>query len=349
MKIRGLLRAFKSVRSQLQAGIKPEDVTVFTNHVKSLVRSVEEICARHGVPPKQLPSPSFRAYLFLKELDTGNLPSHRSDEPGAHTASGLALRGILRLQDDLAERFWRLSGLSNASPSERDQLRVDVQQHAAAIEDICSKHGSSPASLEPPSKRVYYWLKFLSQDENFTLHVKALERARAALIGHQPGVAFPVTLHLLNTDSLCRTRRYRNLLLLKINEGFLNAENGIWEALLKNLLFGSDRTGKAIFREYAESEEFSEVLCEIESLAESTSLFNQGYVHNLEASFARVNAMYFAGQMDQPRLVWNRALTGRKFGHYRRGVDVVMLSVSLDAPAVPECVLDFVMYHELLH
>jgi hypothetical protein len=52
--------------------------------------------------------------------------------------------------------------------------------------------------------------------------------------------------------------------------------------------------------------------------------------------------------MAQLKLVWNRELTGREFGHYRRSTDTVMLSISLDSPAVPGFVLDFVMYHELL-
>ena len=63
----------------------------------------------------------------------------------------------------------------------------------------------------------------------------------------------------------------------------------------------------------------------------------------------RVNAAYFGVALARPRLVWNRALTGRKFGHYRRSTDTVMLSVSLDAADVPAWVVDFVMYHELLH
>jgi hypothetical protein len=58
--------------------------------------------------------------------------------------------------------------------------------------------------------------------------------------------------------------------------------------------------------------------------------------------FARISSR-------QTKLIWNQALTGRKFGHYGRSTDTVMLSVSLDSPAVPEFVLDFVMYHELLH
>ena len=49
------------------------------------------------------------------------------------------------------------------------------------------------------------------------------------------------------------------------------------------------------------------------------------------------------------RLRWNRVPTARKFGHYESARDTVMLSVSLDDPAVLDQVVDYVMYHELLH
>jgi hypothetical protein len=53
--------------------------------------------------------------------------------------------------------------------------------------------------------------------------------------------------------------------------------------------------------------------------------------------------------MPKPVLVWNRTLTARKFGHYQPSRDTLMVSVSLDDPRVPAYVVDFVMYHELLH
>ncbi|MFN2286346.1 MAG: topoisomerase II, partial [Anaerolineae bacterium] len=48
-------------------------------------------------------------------------------------------------------------------------------------------------------------------------------------------------------------------------------------------------------------------------------------------------------------LTWNKTLTHRKFGHYQTTTNTVMLSLSLDDAAVPPYVVDFVMYHELLH
>jgi len=62
-----------------------------------------------------------------------------------------------------------------------------------------------------------------------------------------------------------------------------------------------------------------------------------------------VNAAYFQGEMPRPGLTWSRQVTGRKFGHYDSTRDVVMVSMSLDTPAVPAYVVDFVVYHELLH
>ena len=53
--------------------------------------------------------------------------------------------------------------------------------------------------------------------------------------------------------------------------------------------------------------------------------------------------------MPRPRIAWNRTLTGRTFGHYRPHLDAVMVSISLDHERVPAQVVDFVMYHELLH
>lgn len=42
-------------------------------------------------------------------------------------------------------------------------------------------------------------------------------------------------------------------------------------------------------------------------------------------------------------------MTGRKFGHYDWIQDTVMVSRTLDAAAVPAFLVDYIVYHELLH
>jgi hypothetical protein len=149
--------------------------------------------------------------------------------------------------------------------------------------------------------------------------------------------------------TLWRKRSYREVHLLKVSEGFLNASPEIWRVLLHTALVKRDPDHDRLVREFAHSEEYGEVLLELESMIEPDTPLTQGRVHSLDASFDRVNATYFGGALPKPVLVWNQRLTARIFGHYQPTRDRVMLSVSLDDATVPASVVDFVMYHELLH
>ncbi len=75
----------------------------------------------------------------------------------------------------------------------------------------------------------------------------------------------------------------------------------------------------------------------------------RGAVHDLEASFRRVNLRFFDGRMDRPTISWSRTDTRRMFGHYEFVSDALVVSSSLDRVDVPEFVVDFIVYHELLH
>lgn len=84
IQIKGLISAFNDVRAQLQAGISPDHEDQFRDHVRSLLARVEKICVAHATTPNALPPPSRRAYTFLKNLDTRDLP--RPDALRAITA-----------------------------------------------------------------------------------------------------------------------------------------------------------------------------------------------------------------------------------------------------------------------
>jgi hypothetical protein len=74
-----------------------------------------------------------------------------------------------------------------------------------------------------------------------------------------------------------------------------------------------------------------------------------GRVRSLDESFARVNARYFRGQLGKPGLYWSPKAARRVLGTYHERSDRVIISRSLDAARVPVFVLDYLMYHELLH
>ena len=75
----------------------------------------------------------------------------------------------------------------------------------------------------------------------------------------------------------------------------------------------------------------------------------QGRAFDLEAIFDRLNSTYFAGLLDRPRLGWTLKDSWRTHGHYDAAHRTIVLSRTLDAPETPPFVVEFVLYHEMLH
>jgi len=348
MRIKGLVRAFNRVRPQLQTGLAPNEVEPIKQQVRAIVRDVEELCRQHGMRPDRLPGPSCLAYVFLKEFDLDHLSvNHRDESAGA--APTFRIRNVVKLGDQFAERIWQQLDSLLSSSKARVQLIQELSRQVTAIERICTQHAQTPAALEAPSRQVYCWLKFLCGEDNLALHLGAMRRVSEAAGEQPPRPGRPVHLHLIGSNALWRKREYRNAVLVKVNEGFLNADQPVWRAMMQNALAQRTPANEHLIREFAASDDFSEVLFEIESFAATTTPSTRGHAHDLDESFARVNAAYFSCQMPKPKLVWNRTLTARKFGHYQPSRDTLMVSVSLDDARVPAFVVDFVMYHELLH
>ncbi len=65
----------------------------------------------------------------------------------------------------------------------------------------------------------------------------------------------------------------------------------------------------------------------------------------LEESFHRVNEKYFDGFMDRPNLVWGGP-SSRKLGSYEYATNTIVISTLFETEYY---LLDYIMYHELLH
>lgn len=75
----------------------------------------------------------------------------------------------------------------------------------------------------------------------------------------------------------------------------------------------------------------------------------QGQCYNLDQLFEELNAKHFFGMMARPELGWSRRPSRTMLGHYDPSHHVIILSSILDRPAVPRLVVEFVMFHEMLH
>jgi len=85
------------------------------------------------------------------------------------------------------------------------------------------------------------------------------------------------------------------------------------------------------------------------SRAKNLSLDPEGEHRHLVAIFDYVNSFYFSGKLSQPTLAWTSESPTKRLGFYFAALDLLAANKVLDSEAVPRYVLEFVMYHELLH
>ncbi len=76
---------------------------------------------------------------------------------------------------------------------------------------------------------------------------------------------------------------------------------------------------------------------------------SKGSIYDLDELFERLNQIYFAGTMQKPILTWSQTQTFRIFGHHDANHDTIVISQTLDDAKIPQFVVEFVLYHELLH
>ena len=70
---------------------------------------------------------------------------------------------------------------------------------------------------------------------------------------------------------------------------------------------------------------------------------------NLNLIFDKLNSLYFHNQIRKPTLSWSQRKTYRRLGHYDTTHETIVISKSLDDANIPTCVVEYVVYHEMLH
>ncbi len=242
----------------------------------------------------------------------------------------------------------KASQTSAAWESLRQQLSNQIQPVIGDIEAVLQKKQLSAADLAIRSRRAYQWLAFLSDQDSLSTHLDALQRLNLYL-GDFKRNQREIRISFYHQGALFQVRDRGKILEMKIQESFINAPDQILKSLLEVLFNPGKMAARRIIKEYTFSPAYQDIRGRLEYLGVPQGSFSAGSVHDLQDSFSRVNRAYFNNKMDQPNLVWNNRLTHRKFGHYQWDTDTVMLSSSLDQPKVPDLVIDYVMYHELLH
>ena len=74
-----------------------------------------------------------------------------------------------------------------------------------------------------------------------------------------------------------------------------------------------------------------------------------GHQYHLEEIFDDLNRRFFHGLMGRPQLTWSRDHARNRLGHYDPAHNAIVISRVFDHPRVPRYVVEYIVYHEMLH
>jgi predicted metal-dependent hydrolase len=156
-----------------------------------------------------------------------------------------------------------------------------------------------------------------------------------------------------NVNNTIRLREGR--LLVRLSDLLEGAPEAVLRAIAHILLAKMyrqpiDRGQAARYRKYVASHEIVRKTHLVRQMRGRKRLRPaRGYFYDLDAIFEELNTRFFHGLMARPRMSWSQTRTRRILGHYDPAHNAIIISRIFDHFAVPAYVLEYIVYHEMLH
>jgi len=332
------------VRRELAGAVSPGALDRLRQEVTDGLEQLELILADHGMGPEAMSPAARKAYEFLRSVDFDAVATSDSPDDERYYRGSVRLPGIRRFLRGLLDRLAR-----QPAPAELNELHAEIRRKTQAIDELLDAESVRPEHLKEESRAIRGWLAYFADRGHFDAYVAAVGRAApafeaeaAASRRHAP----PVMVHLSPMKGLYRIRAAEGGTRVHLPTPMISFSRAAFEALAA-LAFRKAPKGQFV-QEQMLAPAYQDILAEMELLA-GGGRCAAGVFHDLHASFDRVNAACFDSAMPRPGLQWSRRLSMRKFGHYDAVHDTITISAALDAEDVPAFVVDFLVYHELLH
>ncbi|MGB9197696.1 MAG: M48 family peptidase [Terriglobales bacterium] len=111
-----------------------------------------------------------------------------------------------------------------------------------------------------------------------------------------------------------------------------------------------DRAQSARYRRYVGSHEVSAKARLVRQLRGRKHIRSaRGHHYHLEEIFDDLNGRFFHGLLGRPQLTWSREHARNRLGHYDPAHNTIVISRVFDDPRVPRFVVEYIVYHEMLH
>ncbi len=156
-----------------------------------------------------------------------------------------------------------------------------------------------------------------------------------------------------NVNNTIRLRKGR--LLVRLSDLLEGAPEAVLRSIAHILLAKMyrrpiDRGHAARYRKYVGSHEIVRKAHLVRQIRGRKLLRSpRGHFYDLDAIFEDLNTRFFHGLMARPRMSWSQTKTRRILGHYDPAHNAIIISRIFDHPAMPRYVVEYVVYHEMLH
>lgn len=173
----------------------------------------------------------------------------------------------------------------------------------------------------------------------------------------RPGFSLPeLKIDFFAFANVNNTIRLRNgRLLVRLSDLLEGAPETVLRAIAHILLAKMyrhpiDRGHAARYRRYVASHEIVRKVHLVRQMRGRKRLRSpSGHFYDLDAIFDELNSRFFHGLMARPRMSWSQTKTRRILGHYDPAHNAIVISRIFDHFAVPRHVLEYIVYHEMLH
>ena len=142
---------------------------------------------------------------------------------------------------------------------------------------------------------------------------------------------------------------------IRISDVLEKAPLSLLSAVATILLFKLFRVNppnscRLLYREYISRNEIVEQTKRVRRSRSKISFRGpRGQHFDLQVLFDDLNMSFFNNEIEMEQVSWSRGASRRRLGHFDPAFNAIVISRVLDREDVPECVVSFVLYHEMLH
>lgn len=234
-------------------------------------------------------------------------------------------------------------------------LAAKISRKVARLKKSLKSRASSPSHLPLPSYRAFLWLAFLADSTHLSQHLQALtEFQRMADEILSDDIRFnqffnrTFELNLFYLPYIYQTKTDKRQVRIAVHEAMISAPQDIKRDLLLAALKNRKPALKNL-RSYCSSPAYYKTEAIIRGGHAAQGSSPQGKTIDLIEVFEKVNREYFHARLEQPQICWSTRKSYRRLGTYSAQLDQVTISRALDSADHPAYLIEFIMYHELLH